>query len=185
MFGCVSVTTTVVGSGELMDATPARSALFWMVASSLAVCSEVTTSSAVIAVPSWKVTPWRSVKVYVSPSAEIVQSVASSGTIALPSSPLRVTRPWYTLSTSAWSRAAPLVRRMSRLDGSSDSRTFRVAFASGAPVGPGVVDVPVHEVNRSAPRRRALVATAVRRSIAGVSFRKPHGIRVLCCRGVG
>jgi hypothetical protein len=46
-----------------MDATPARSALFWMVASSFAVCRDVTTSSAVSALPSWNVTPWRRVKV--------------------------------------------------------------------------------------------------------------------------
>jgi hypothetical protein len=74
---------------------------------------------------------------------------------------------------------------MSRFDGSSERRTVRVAFGSGSPVAVGVVDVAVHEVNRRAPIRSALVARAVRRSIAGSVLSQADGIRVLWCRGVG
>ena len=75
----------------VIDSTFARRAESRHEGLSLRVCSDHTTSSGVSACPSWKVTPSRTVKVYSRPSSEIVQSLASAGTMSC--SGVRETRP--------------------------------------------------------------------------------------------
>ena len=58
----------------------------------LRVVSDHTTSCGVRSCPPWNFTPSCSVNVYVSPTSDTVQSVASDGTMSC--SGVRATRPW-------------------------------------------------------------------------------------------
>src|SRR5690348_16888659 len=72
----------VLSSTLLTDFTGEKrkpQSLFW----SIDRARELTTSSAVSGVPSENFTPWRSVNVAVSPSGDIVQDVANSGSTSL------------------------------------------------------------------------------------------------------
>ena len=86
VFGVAEVSTTVFAFGAVA-VTPAirNDGLPWMF---LVRVSEYTTSLAVTGSPSAKVTPLRSVNVYVLASGEAVKEVARSGTGLVTSLPL-------------------------------------------------------------------------------------------------
>jgi hypothetical protein len=76
--GYLSVNTTVSAEGASIDFTGpqmyAAPPLMSIVRS-----IDAFTSSAVMVRPEWNVTPWRIVNVHVSPSSDVFQAVASSG----------------------------------------------------------------------------------------------------------
>jgi len=107
--------------------------------------------------PSWKVTPWRSLNVYVLPSSEISQRSASCG-LTLPS-PSMVTRPSKTFCQVTWPMATGAAMVGSRPAGSTAMPSVSAVFgAASAIVTESGSQSAVPNARLSAVRRESVAA---------------------------